>query len=105
MSPQLGSHRVSGVFAIDIDTVLARIEETLPVRSFDLAGRYAVLNAARLPPVSTSMKPLNPGFGLSGANRVVSSIATTTGIFRHQTHFLPPWYLSCLSCWVPNQAR
>ncbi len=44
MSPQLGSHRVSGVFAIDkIDSVLARIEETLPVRSFDLAGRYVVL--------------------------------------------------------------
>lgn len=44
MSPQLGRHRVSGVFAIDkIDIVLARIGETLPVRSFDLAGRYVVL--------------------------------------------------------------
>lgn len=44
MSPQLESHRVSGVFAIDkIDVVLARIEETLPVRSFDLGGRYVGL--------------------------------------------------------------
>ncbi len=34
MSPELGTHRVSGVFAIDkIDAVLAVISKSLPVRS------------------------------------------------------------------------
>ncbi|MGH4001375.1 MAG: FecR family protein [Pseudonocardiaceae bacterium] len=44
MSSELRTHRVSGVFAIDrIDTVLAVISETLPVRSQSVAGRYVVL--------------------------------------------------------------